>query len=148
MDISNLNLDRFKATEKAGTYLPSGGYTAALHNCRYTYSKKNERILQLIWKIKDGSYSGRYFFSFINVSKQDSLNVLYKMIENMGFVPEEVENLNELYGNYCHLKVKCYKHPIYGPSNLVIRYLPHFPEFDADPSYDDLFSILAFQASQ
>ncbi len=139
MKISRYNLKRFSSLNKQGIVLPSGDYEAVLRNSVDTTLKRNKEMLKLTWQIKDGCYSGKYFFSFFNMNNAESLNVLYKMIHNMGFIPENVQDLREIYGSSCHLIVKCYWHPVHGASNAVERYLPPFNESDNNESiYDSL----------
>ncbi len=124
MNISRYNLQRFCNYRKEGVLLPSGDYTAILENSTHSILKNNSEMLKLIWKINAGEHNGDYFFSYFNMSNPDALNVLCKMIHNMGFIPEKIKNIDELYGSECRLIVKLFNHKIHGQTNIVERYFP------------------------
>jgi hypothetical protein len=124
MNISRYNLKRFKPQNNPSIILPSGEYTAMLQYSTQKILKNKKDMLKLIWKIKDSDLTGQYFYSYFNMSDTGALNVFYKMIANMGFDPEKVKYIEELYGSECRLIVKQFDHPVHGKSNVVQRYFP------------------------
>ncbi|MBF0121352.1 MAG: hypothetical protein HQK79_21160 [Desulfobacterales bacterium] len=124
MDITMFNLKKFSGLNKQSVILPTGEYVATLNSSSQSKPKDDSTMLRLIWKIKEGKYQGDYFFSYFNMTKEDSLKVLFIMISNMGFEPEKVRNISELYGSDCFLKVRLLNHIVHGKSNIVDRYLP------------------------
>ncbi len=124
MNISRYNLNRFSIVNRQSMLLPSGDYTAVLENSTNSILKNKNEMLKLIWQITNGNYEGEYFFSYFNMSNIESLNVLYKMILNMGFNPEKVKYISELYGSNCRLIIKSFDNEIHGKTNIVERYLP------------------------
>jgi hypothetical protein len=124
MNISKYNLNRFSTVNRQSILIPSGDYTAVLENSTYSILKNKNELLKLIWQISNGNYEGEYFFSYFNMGNTESLNVLYKMILNMGFNPEKVKYISELYGSNCRLIIKSFNHIIHRKINIVERYLP------------------------
>lgn len=135
MNISRYNLNRFSSVNRQSILLPSGDYTAVLENSTHSILKNKNEMLKLIWQIRNGNYDGEYFFSYFNMSNIESLNVLYKMILNMGFAPEKVKYISELYGSNCRLIVKLFNHVIHGKTNIVERYLPVSDNSPEKPFY-------------
>jgi len=135
MNISRYNLNRFSIVNRQSMLLPSGDYTAVLENSTNSILKNKNEMLKLIWQITNGNYKGEYFFSYFNMSNIESLNVLYKMILNMGFNPEKVKYISELYGSNCRLIIKSFDHEIHGKTNIVERYLTVLENSPETPFY-------------
>lgn len=123
MDLQKFGLKRFTKFNN-DVVLPTGEYKALLENSCSTMSNKGDEVLKLVWLIKDGEYDGSHYYSYFNLANKCSLKVLFIMIRNMGINPDKIQNTDQLYGHECLLRVKLYQHHIYGPSNLILKYLP------------------------
>lgn len=124
MNISRYNLKRFSILNTKSMILPSGEYTAILYTSNSTVVRDDQEILQLIWVISSGKYASEFFHSYFNMSNNGSLNVFYKMVQNMGFTPEKINYVHELHDSECRLIIKQFDHPLHGASNKVEKYLP------------------------
>ena len=124
MDLRKFDLKRFAKTKNEIVVLPTGEYKAELKNSSTELSGNGDEVLKLVWLIKEGEYDGSHYYSYFNLSNECSLKVLFIMIRNMGINPDKIQNTDQLYGHECLLRVKLFQHPTYGPSNLILKYLP------------------------
>ncbi|MBF0231764.1 MAG: hypothetical protein HQK65_01825 [Desulfamplus sp.] len=124
MNISKFNLQKFRESNRRTLIFPSGDYLAVLETSKSIKSNRNQDVLRLTWVMLTGEYPGEAFYSYFNMNNPDALNIFYKMVQNMGFIPEKVKDTEELHRGKCRLLVERYDHPVYGPSNIVDKYLP------------------------
>ncbi len=136
MNIRNLQLNQYKNKKKEKVVLPTGEYIGILLDSEVETSKAGDLILKFCWVIEKGKYKGSKYFTYFNLNKEQSVQVLAKMIVNMGFDLGSIESTNELNGHQCRFRVKQIHHMVHGKSNRIERYLPLYDAVCEDIPFD------------
>ena len=125
MKTKNLQTKQVKTAKKEKIVLPTGEYVGKLEDSWTELSKSKDLILIFCWIIQNGEYKGSKYYTYFNLRKEKSLQVMLRMLSYLGFFDlGSFEGLPALYGHECRFKVKQIHHKVYGKSNIIERYLP------------------------